>query len=93
MALEFICSNEIILSKEIEIPRSANHYKLKSGKIKFFYVNSFFKEMREIPIRARTMVFDDFLKTSYLIDYGEPAFYDEERNILKYCKGIRLWTK
>jgi len=93
MALEFICSNEIIMSKKIEIPKSANHYKLKSGKIKFFYVNSLSKELKEIPIRAKTVAFDNYSKRSYWIEYGKPTFYDGGRNVLKYCRGIRLWAR
>ena len=36
MALEFICSNEIECSDKIKIPKNANYYRLKSGKIFFF---------------------------------------------------------
>ncbi|GAH32224.1 unnamed protein product, partial [marine sediment metagenome] len=74
MALEFICSNEIVMSKKIEIPEGANYYKLKSGKIKFFCINSSSKEMKEIPIRAKMMVFIEYSKRTYWIDYGEPSF-------------------
>jgi len=95
MALEFICSNEIVPFKKINIPieKGANFYKLKSGKIKFFYVNPLpGGKMKEIPIRAKVLSFDVYEKHAFNTYYGEPTFYDKEGNILKSCNGIKLWT-
>jgi len=95
MALEFICSNEIVPFKKIKIPREdgANSYGLQSGKIKFFYVNPCIGEkMKELPLKATEVSFDSFKRNSYNIYYGELTFYDKEGNILKSCNGIRLWT-
>lgn len=95
MALEFICSNEIICRKKIVIPvnMGANFYKLKSGKIKFFYTDSLpMQKMKEIPVRSIEVSFQDYRKGMYSITYGEPTFYNAEGNILKDCNGIKLWA-
>ncbi len=94
MALEHICSEIIICGKKIRIPKEdgANSYDLKSGEIRFFYTNPQLNKKREIPLRAIEMSFNEYEKHACNIDYGEPAFYNEEGNILKDCNNIRLWT-
>ncbi|MGV8152037.1 MAG: hypothetical protein ACP5OG_03075 [Candidatus Nanoarchaeia archaeon] len=87
MSLDFICSCEIINNEQINIPKSANCYKLSSGNILFFKTNP---EARfcKIPLYASSISFD-MQKHKFNINYGKPVYrysngYDlQEDKVLK----------
>lgn len=93
MALIHICSEIIICEEKIRIPKEdgANSYDLKSGEIRFFYINPQLNK-KELPLQAIEMSFNEYEKHFHNVNYGEPAFYNEEGSILKDCNNIRLWT-
>jgi len=80
MALEFIPPAIIIeCGKNILIPRGDRRkivYRLTSGQIKFFEINSEIPDWaREIPDTAVCMSFEEFSRNQWSIDYGKPIFY------------------
>lgn len=93
MALEFICSNQIVKGNKIKVPEGATHYKGKSWKVKFFYYNSSEENgeihgFKLIPFRAKVMCFNSE-GNKYTIEYGEPDFFNAYgTNILKAWKGL-----
>lgn len=78
MALEFICSIEIEKGKKINIPttpKRPNCYRLKSGKINFFYINpSIDSKSKPIPDKAKIFFFTDMVKAQSHVDYYGPFF-------------------
>ncbi len=76
MALEFICDETLEYRKKIKIPKDANCYTCKSGKIKFFKSNPE-NRFNKIPESAKGISFEvEFNR--YNINYGEPTFYNNE---------------
>ena len=88
MALEFICSENIIRDEKISIPQNsrfkrANCFRTVSGKIKFFVSNpTIVAKMKEIPKEATEMSFDEYEKHAYNTFYGVPTFYNSQGNII-----------
>ena len=77
MALEFICSDMIMKGKRISVPEGSNCYRLKSGKINFFYANPTIEgKTKEISNDFNEISFDYYFPHGDRhIDYGEPCFY------------------
>ena len=93
MALKFLESQLIEFGEKIEIPTEANYYIRKSKtisprkgrepRINFFYVNpSPSYRMKQIPFGAKYISFNPEMN-KFNIEYGQPLFYDSQRNILK----------
>ncbi len=97
MALEFICSNEIIEGKKIALPggplngktlKYMIHREIDSEKreIAFFYANNkendFALNTWNAPKRARKMEFSIYRKHGQNI-LQAPVFYDDKGEILK----------
>lgn len=88
MALEFICSQNILKGEKIPIPRNysrnANCFRKSSGKIKFFKSNPAFCEKTEIiPEQAVEISFENYEEHKHHIVYGNPSFYDSQRNVIR----------
>lgn len=81
MALEFICAEIIMHGKRIKIPRGADCYRCKSGKIKFFKANQVNGE-KVIPRGAEYISFS-MERNAFNIGYGSPSFYWSGGNDLK----------
>ena len=83
MALDFICSVEIVRGKKIEIPEGANCNKPKSNKLRFFNANPDLPGNANLhPNGAVSLEFKDYEKHAYNIYYGKPTYYDSKGNIL-----------
>jgi len=88
MALELLCSNEIMKGNKIILPRGANLYKMdfSNNKIDFCYSNPGKNCLElntwKIPLNAREIEFDarsDKIGGYIVI----PMFYDANGNLLK----------
>ena len=76
MALEFICSKDIVQGEMISVPSRANCFRTKSGQIRFFRANpSLDKKTQGIYENVKEISFEQFERHAYNIDYGEPTFY------------------
>jgi len=88
MALELLCSNEIMKGNKIILPRVANMYKMNfsKNKIDFYYSNPEKNSLElntwKIPLNAREIEFD--AKTDRIGGFIViPRFYDVNGNLLK----------
>lgn len=88
MALELLCSNEIMKGNKIILPRDANLYKMdfSNNKIDFYYSNPGKNCLKlntwEIPLNAREIEFD--VRSDKIGGYIViPMFYHANGNLLK----------
>lgn len=83
MALEHIFNQSIEGFLQIGIPNSANAYRLKSGKIKFFKANPHLPVGKNpIPFGAVAVSFPYYRKHQKHVFYGEAWFYDCDGRII-----------
>jgi hypothetical protein len=83
MALEYICSVEIVKGEKIPIPADANYYRAESKKIRFYRVNPAPAiNLKLISEGVRSISFNDYERHMCNIYYGDPTFYNESGQVL-----------